>query len=555
MNFSWIVIGSALILLFAYRTYGFYLSRILGLDDDRPTPAHTDGDGVDYVPSKASVVLGHHFASIAGAGPIVGPVITVAFGWIPAVLWILIGGIFFGAVHDLTSLTASIRHKGKSIGEIIERYVGISGKRLFMIFAFATLILVIAVFMDIVAKTFVSVPSAATSSVLFILLAVLFGQLMQSQKISFRILTIGGVMLMGVMIWLGNLFPVELGYMSWVILLLGYCFIAAITPVQLLLQPRDYLNSFLLYGMLGFGILGILVKGPSIEMSSEITFSVPALGSLFPVLFVTIACGAISGFHSLVASGTTSKQLNCETDARRIGYGGMLIESLLAVISVGTVIILAKETYNTELAQLGPVTLFSKGLGGFMASVGIPEEYGVSFVALTVSAFAVTTLDTCTRLARFIVQESFRNDGGEPSKKSVDKPVESTLSAWAQNRFVATFSVVACSIALLGTGQFQELWPMFGSANQLLAALALLAVTVWLTTSNKQRWFTLIPMVFMFAVTLSSLVVFSVNQVEKGAWVLTGLATALFVLALALLYFAWKALQRSYLDKSTSHHE
>lgn len=548
MSFSWIVIASALILLLAYRTYGFYLSRILGLDDQHATPAHTQNDGVDYVPSKAPVVLGHHFASIAGAGPIVGPVIAVAFGWIPAVLWILIGGIFFGAVHDITSLTASIRHKGKSIGEIIERYVGISGKRLFMLFAFATLILVIAVFMDIVAKTFVSVPSAATSSVLFILLAVLFGRLMQ-MRISFSLLTVGGVFLMGVMIWMGNLFPVNLGYVTWVILLLGYCFVAAITPVQLLLQPRDYLNSFLLYGMLGFGILGILISRPAIEMSSEVTFNVPALGTLFPVLFVTIACGAISGFHSLVASGTTSKQLNCETDARRVGYGGMLIESLLAIISVGTVVVLAKETYSADLAQLGPVTMFSKGLGGFMASVGIPEAYGISFVALTVSAFAVTTLDTCTRLARFIVQESVRGSedfAPTPQKSSIRQP--SVLEEWlghiGSNRYIATLMVVLASLALLGTGQFQELWPMFGSANQLLAALALLAVTVWLTKTKKQRWFTLLPMLFMFAVTLSSLVVFSMNQFQKGSFVLTGLAMGLFILALALLYYAWKALKQ-----------
>ena len=544
MNFAWIILGSALILGIAYRTYGFYLSRILDLDDRRPTPAHTDGDGVDYVPSKTPVVLGHHFASIAGAGPIVGPVIAVAFGWIPAVIWILVGGIFFGAVHDLTSLTASIRHKGKSIGEIIERYVGISGKRLFMIFAFATLILVIAVFMDIVAKTFVSVPEAATSSVLFILLAVVFGRLMQMQGISFRWLTIGGVLLMGVMIWLGNLFPVELSYMTWVILLLGYCFIAAITPVQLLLQPRDYLNSFLLYGMLGFGLAGILVSGPSVEMSAEITFDVPNLGTLFPVLFVTIACGAISGFHSLVASGTTSKQLNCETDARRVGYGGMLIESLLAVMSVGTVVVLTKQAYGADLASLGPVTLFSRGLGGFMSSIGIPTEYGVSFVALTVSAFAVTTLDTCTRLARFIVQESGRDKG----KQKTSAKRSSFWKSLRESRYSATLIVVLVSLALLSTGQFQQLWPVFGSANQLLAALALLAVTVWLTKTNSQRWFTLIPMLFMFAVTLSSLVLFSWTQYQNGSFVLMILSLGLFFLALALLYYSWRALKSSAIE-------
>jgi carbon starvation protein len=532
MSLSVIVLASAAILLIAYRTYGFMLSRLLKIDDSNPTPAHTYRDGVDYIPSKAPVVLGHHFASIAGAGPIVGPVIAVAFGWIPALIWILIGGIFFGAVHDLTSMMASIRHQGKSIGEVIQRYIGDTGKHLFMVFAFATLVLIIAVFLDIVARTFVNVPSAASASLMFMGLAVVFGAMLRKSVMPFWLLSIVGVAVMYGMIWLGTIYPVSLSYNTWVLILMAYCYVAAIAPVDLLLQPRDYLNSFLLYGMMLFGILGILVANPQIEMTSEVSMNVPALGYMFPVLFVTIACGAISGFHSLVASGTTSKQLDCETDARRVGYGGMLIESLLAVVSVGTVVVMTKGQYVADLAAMGPVTLYSNGLGGFISSLGVNAPLAISFVALTVSAFAVTTLDTCTRLGRFVMQEAMQTQA------------QNQVTIGLQNRHVATATVVVLSLGLLTTGQFQELWPIFGSANQLLAALALLAVTVWLSRSGINRNYTLIPMVFMFAVTLSSLAIFAWVRIQSGAYVLAVVASILFVLAVALILLAKKALKQ-----------
>jgi carbon starvation protein len=531
MSLTFIVAASAVILLIAYRTYGFHLSRLLRIDDASPTPAHTLKDGIDYVPSKSPVVLGHHFASIAGAGPIVGPVIAVAFGWVPALIWILIGGIFFGAVHDLTSLMASVRHQGKSIGEVIQRYIGDTGKHLFMVFAFATLVLIIAVFMDIVAKTFVNVPSAASASLLFMGLAVVFGQAMRSSRLPFVLLTVLGVVAMYALIWVGTLWPVHLPYEAWIGILLAYCFAAAIAPVDVLLQPRDYLNSFLLYGMMLFGIAGIVAADPKIEMTSEVQFHVENLGYMFPLLFVTIACGAISGFHSLVASGTTSKQLNCETDARRVGYGGMLIESLLAVISVGTVVVMTKGAYADSLKALGPVTLYSNGLGGFISTLGIPVGLAVSFVALTVSAFAVTTLDTCTRLGRFVVQETVAS---LPANR---------LTVAANNRNLATGVVVVLSLGLLTTGQFTELWPIFGSANQLLAALALLAVTVWLSRSGINRLYTLIPMVFMFAVTLSSLAVFAWVRFQAGSYTLTVVAILLFILAAALIGLARRSLK------------
>jgi carbon starvation protein len=525
-----ILLISGIILWLAYRYYGSWLSRKLGIDDRNITPAHTRQDGVDYVPGKVPVVLGHHFASIAGAGPIVGPVIAVAFGWIPALLWILVGGIFFGAVHDITSLMASIRHQGKSIGFLIQSYIGEAGKNLFLIFAFATLLLIVAVFMDIVAKTFVNVPSAASASLLFMLLALVFGFVMTRYRISFWLLTLSGVIIMFLMIWIGLEYPLNLSYPVWIVILVVYIFAAAVTPVHILLQPRDYLNSFLLYGMMFFGIAGILVMNPEIGMSGAVSFEVESLGYLFPVLFVTIACGAISGFHSLVASGTTSKQIDLESDAKKVGYGAMLIESLLAVVAVCSVIVLSREQYFSSLASAGPVTLFSEGVGGFMTGVGIPLAFGISFVALTVSAFALTSLDTCTRLARFVVQE-YADGHSQPIARY-----------FAGNRYAGTLLVVILGMSLLLTGQFQELWPIFGSANQLLAALALLAVTVWLIKTNVNPVFTMIPMVFMFAVTLSSLFLFAWNHFSAGGYTLGIVAGILFGLSIALMVLARKSL-------------
>ncbi len=533
-----IIAGTIAILLSAYRFYGSFVARKLGIDNRNVTPAHTRKDGVDYVPSNRFVVLGHHFASIAGAGPIVGPVIAVSFGWIPALLWIIIGGIFIGAVHDITSMTASLRHQGKSIGEIIQQYIGDSGKKLFLIFAFATLVLVIAVFMDIVARTFVTVPAAASASVFFIVLALVFGVVINRMGLPLWISTVGGVGLLYFFVFLGELIPFQLGYAFWIGILIAYIFLAAVTPVSILLQPRDFLNSFLLYGMILFGVIGVLIGNPRIEMTSGIRFQVDTLGFLFPVLFVTIACGAISGFHSLVASGTTSKQIDKEEDAKIIGFGGMLIETLLAVIAVMAVAVMTRGEFAARLVEVGPVTLFSEGLGGFIASIGIPVTVAISFVALTVSAFALTTLDTCTRLARFIIQEY-----------AEDIPLAGVRST-LQNRFAATLVVVVLSGLLLLTGQFEQLWPIFGSANQLLAALALLAGTVWLAKMNVNPLFTVIPMIFMFSVTLLSLLIFAWNQFLQNAWFLSILSLSLFVLAVILVVMARNSLHRFYRDEA-----
>lgn len=535
MSYTVILVLSAIILILAYRFYGNFVYKKFGLNDKNPSPAHTHRDGVDYEPSKPIVVLGHHFASIAGAGPIVGPVIAVTFGWIPAIIWILVGGIFFGAVHDLGSMAASLRTEGKSIGVIIRNQIGLRGKQLFVIFSFSTLILVIGVFADIIAKTFIANPAVASASFLFILLAVGFGivnRLIGDRKKAFLLISIVGVALMYFSVYLGMLIPFALDYRAWIFLLLAYAFIASVTPVSLLLQPRDYLNSFLLYGMMLAAILGVIFSNPTIQMSSEITLTDQNLGYIFPVLFVTIACGAISGFHSLVASGTTSKQLDKVSDAKVVGFGGMLIESFLAILSVGAVVVLSKGEYLSRLGTEGPVSLFSSGLGGMIGSLGIPVEFAVSFVALTVSAFALTTLDTCTRLARFTLQEYFED---------VKTPMGKTLS---ENRFVSTGLVVLFSALLLASGEFATLWPIFGSANQLLAALALLTIAVWMIRKKKNALFVTLPMFFMFTVTLASLGLFAWKNFQDQVYVLSLIAALLFVLAISLMILATRSIKK-----------
>lgn len=535
MSLSILLLISAIILLLAYRIYGKYVYNKFGLSDARKAPSHTHRDGIDYEPSKPIVVLGHHFASIAGAGPIVGPIIAVTFGWIPAVIWILVGGIFFGAVHDLGSMAASLRTEGKSIGVIIRNQIGVKGKQLFILFSFSTLILVIGVFSDIIAKTFVANPGVASASILFIFLAVAFGylnRLVGNKNIVFITITVIGVVLMYYFVYLGTQIPLALDYSWWVGGLLIYAFIASVTPVSLLLQPRDYLNSYLLYGMMIAAVAGVLIANPTIEMSTEVQVSSESLGYVFPVLFVTIACGAISGFHSLVASGTTSKQLDKESDAKIVGFGGMLIESFLAIISVGAVIILSRTEYLDRLSVEGPVALFSTGLGGMISSLGISESFAVGFVALTVSAFALTTLDTCTRLARFTLQEYFE-----------DMP-QPAAQVMAKNRYLSTTIVVILSVLLLASGEFEKLWPIFGSANQLLAALALLTIGVWLIKKNISATFVTIPMFFMFTVTLASLGLFAWKNFQDEGYILASIASILFVLAIALILLAIRSLKK-----------
>ncbi len=525
MNAVELILIALLLYIIAYRFYGGFITKRLSVNNDKETPSHTMNDGVDYCPAKAPVLLGHHFASIAGAGPIVGPVIAAGFGWVPVYLWVVFGAIFIGGVHDYASIIASVRHQSKSIGFIIESYIGISGKKLFLIFAWATLILVIAVFTIIVADTFTHIPSSGTSSILFILLAVLFGLALYKLKTPLWLATLIGVILLFLSIPAGNLFPLQLSTLTWQIILLIYISIAATVPVWILLQPRDYLNSFLLYALMILGLVGVFFAAPEINIPAFNTFSLDKVGYLFPALFVTVACGAISGFHSIVGSGTTAKQLNKETDGRVVGYGGMLIEGMLAVLSLVAVASMVNKEFIDILVTKGPVPAFSIGVGKFINAIpilNISISTAQTFTALAVSAFALTSLDTATRLGRFMLQEFFDN-----------KETQTNKSLFS-NRFFATGITVGFGAALTFSGQTMSIWPVFGSANQLLAALALLALTVWIANLKKGYLFVLIPMIFMFAVTLTALFMLVYQNLIINNYVLSIISVLLFLLAVML---------------------
>ena len=524
---------SFVILFMAYLLYGRFLAKKFGLSNKVETPAHVLNDGGDYVPAKAPVVLGHHFASIAGAAPIIGPISAAVFGWVPVFLWLLAGGIFFGAMHDFAALVISVRNDGKSIGEVIKKNVGNRGSILFLLFTWTTLALIIAAFTIIVAKTFAAVPQAASSSVLFIFLAIGFGFIINKLRFSLGISTVFGVALLLGMIYLGNLYPLSLAQPVWIYILIAYIYIASVAPVWILLQPRDYLNSFLLYILLFGGFLGLIYYNPEMQMPAFTAFKADKLGYLFPMLFVTVACGAISGFHSLVASGTTAKQLDKETDALPVAYGGMLIETFLGIIALLSAVMLSKVDFGALLAAKGPIGVFSSGLAkaiGSLPFMNISEGVLIGFVSLVVSAFAMTTLDTATRLGRFAFQElaEFMPDSVKPTFK---------------NKHVATLMTIIPAAVLMFSGQWKTIWPIFGSANQLLASITLLAISVWFFKSYRQKpLFITVPMVAMFLVTFFALGNIIMINFAKANYLLMGMSSILMLLAIFLGIEAFKVL-------------
>ena len=518
-----LVIGIA-ILVVAYLTYGKWLAKQWGIDPSRETPSHTEEDGVDYVPAKAPVLMGHHFSSIAGAGPINGPIQAAVFGWVPVLLWVLIGGIFFGAVHDFGALFASIRHKGQSIGEVIADTMGSKAKKLFIIFSYLTLILVVAAFGSIVANTFMatytesgavdyaaSAANATTAmiSILFILVAIAFGFLVYRRNAGLGLSTIIGVAAIVICMAIGlNWHPIYLSNKAWMVIVGIYILAASVAPVWILLQPRDYLSLFLLYFMMIVAVVGIigcgLTGGAHMDIPAFTGFvdtvapTGSSLGYLFPALFVTIACGAISGFHSLVGSGTTAKQLNNEKDAQPIAYGGMLIECALAIISLCAVGYIWANYASGETVT--PTVVFATGISKMLGSIpGLAgtEKIAYTLLVLTVSVFCLTSLDTATRLARYMFQEFWLEPGETYKDVTGYKKV-------LTNPFVATLITVILGIGLGLTG-YANIWPLFGAANQLLAALGLLAVATWLGKAGKNNKMFLLPMAFMLVVTLTSL--------------------------------------------------
>ena len=548
MNGALLLAASIVVFTVAYFVYGGLLSRLLGIDSSRETPAHTQGDGIDFVPAHPAVLFGHHFASIAGAGPIVGPIAAAYFGWGAVVAWVIIGCIFIGAVHDMVSLFLSVRHGGRSIASVIELVLGRYGKTLFLIFCWSTLILVCAEFTRQVAVTFVHHPEVASASLLFIALAVVFGVMVNRLHVPVLAATLVFVPVMFGCIWLGTKAPLDFAklfgisadkaQMVWTLVLLAYCFLASTLPVWLLLQPRDYLNSYLLYAMMALGFAGVFVARPEISLDAFAGWhAANAAGvsqPLFPILFITIACGACSGFHALVASGTTSKQIDDERHIRPVAYGGMLLEGVLAILALVAVGTFKQADLAPKLASPGPVSLFAGGLAGFCTKIGIPEQAGFTFMSLAVSAFLMTSVDTATRLARFTWQEMFASVARDrpPHDPQEGRRENSVL----RNMYFATaLSVGLVALLLLGNPTAaKNLWNVFASANQLLAGLTLFTASLWLYKNKRAWWVTLFPMLFMLAVSSCGLYLLCTDSWKAGNAVL-GVVTAILLALAAVL--------------------
>ena len=546
-----LIIGIA-VLVCGYIFYGRWLCKQWGVGEGGETPAHTMEDGVDYVPAKAPVLMGHHFSSIAGAGPITGPISAAGagFGWLACTLWILIGGIFFGGVHDFGALFASVRHGGKSIGEIISANMSVRAKRLFVIFSYLTLILVVAAFASIVAGTFGATytdgvldlaaseanAQVAMVSLLFIVIAIIFGYCVYRKGAPVGIASVVGVVAIAAIIFIGLHFhPIYLSTKTWMYVVGLYIIIASVTPVWILLQPRDYLSSFLLYAMIALAVVAVFMGNPSLDI-------LPVLNTpgnktpVFPVLFTTIACGAISGFHSLVGSGTTSKQLDKETDAKPIAYGGMLIECALAIMTLCAVAH-AYSFKGTDLAFNGATAIFGGGIASMIdPSRGTVYSVLYTLLVLTYSTFCLTSLDTATRMGRFMFQEFWIDStkGETPENVTGYKKV-------LANPLVATLITVFLGITL-GLNGYAKIWALFGSANQLLAGLALLAIATWLGNIGKNNKMFLFPMVFMLIVTICSLIINTKTQIaaisaggaDWGPYVQAVLGVIMIILAFVL---------------------
>ncbi len=560
MNSLVLLIVCIAVLVAGYIFYGGWLCKQWGVGESKEeTPAHSMEDGVDYVPAKAPVLMGHHFSSIAGAGPITGPIGAAMFGWLPVTLWILAGGIFFGGVHDFGALFASLRHKGQSIGEVISANMSRRAKRLFIIFSYLTLILVVAAFASIVASTFGAVydesgaldlaksatpASVAMISVLFIAIAIVFGILVYRRNAPMSVASVIGVLAIVLIMAVGmNWHPIYLSTKTWMWIVGIYIAVASVTPVWILLQPRDYLSSFLLYAMLAVAAFGVIFAHPTFD-STFPAFSGFAVDNgngiqyLFPVLFTTVACGAISGFHSLVSSGTTSKQLDREGDAKPIAYGGMLLECVLAVLTLCAIGYAYKwNAANPDHALVGATAIFGGGIAHMIDDV-IPGSYNIlnSLLVLTYSAFCLTSLDTATRLARFMFQEFWLEPG------QTVKDVDSGWKKLMVNPYFATALTVVLGI-LLGMTGYSKIWGLFGAANQLLAGIGLLAVATWLGNIGRNNKMFLAPMAFMIVVTICSLVLTVKNQLgmiraggaDWGPYAQVILGILLIVLAVVLV--------------------
>ena len=544
MNAIWLLLGALLWFSAGYLFYGRRLAKAYGVDPQRETPAHAQEDGVDFVPAHNWMVLfGHHFSSICGAGPIIGPALAVAYwGWAPSIIWVFVGAVLMGAVADFTSLFVSVRSDGHTISDIAQPEISPRARLLFSWFIWVALVLVVAVFAIFAARTFIKEPDAVIPSLALIPVALLTGHLLYRTQVSNQIATLIGVALLAGALFLGTQIPVRIPEIlglsaetSWIILLLGYCFVASITPVQVLLQPRDYLASFLLFGAIGIGIVSVFISAPAMKSAAFTAFKpeeFAAAGPMWPMLFVTIACGAISGFHSLVSSGTTCKQISNEAHACRVGYGGMIMEGLVGVL---VIVCVGGTLAATELKSIlgpgggGPINAFSIGYG--RVAEPILGGYGSAFAVMALNAFILTTLDTGTRIGRYLTSELFGTS----------------------NMYLSTALVAGVGGALALTGQWTVLWPAFGTSNQLIAALALLVGSCWMMRRGKSALYTLIPACLMLATTLAAFsyqLQGALRKVDPKTgelapdWFLIGLIAVLIVLAGVVFWEGVSVLRR-----------
>ena len=561
MNGLVIVLIGIVCLGAGYLLYGRWLANKWGLDTKAKTPAFTHEDGEDYVPSSKFTVFSHQFSSIAGAGPVTGPILASVFGWVPVLLWLIVGGLFFGAVQDFGALYASVKNEGKSMGMIIEKYIGKTGRKLFMLFCWLFTLLVIAAFTDMVAGTFVAKgvegmtektanadASAASISMLFIVVAIIFGLVQKSiakagKKMNEWVKAIVAIVLLVAMFAVGMALPIYATKSAWIYIIMAYLFLASVMPMWLLMQPRDYMTTFMLLGMIIGAVLGVVVAHPSMNLNAFNGFAVGSGASkqmLFPTLFVTIACGAVSGFHSLVSSGTSSKTISNEKDMPMVGYGAMVVESLLGIVAL--VVVGAVAVNGTKPAGT-PFAIFSTGVAGFLEKLGVPVHVATVFMTMCVSALALTSLDSVARIGRMSFQELFYGDSTDPATMT---PVQRVLT----NKYFATVITLFFGY-LLTLGGYNNVWPLFGSANQLLAAMVLIAIAVFLKTTGRTGWTLYAPMFIMLAVTFTALVqkvIALVSNVVNGkaTFLVDGLqlivAAALMVLGVCVAYSCLKKL-------------
>lgn len=538
MNSLWVAVFALVSFYLAYRFYaGFLSKKIFSLNADTITPAHVQEDGVDFVPTRRSILFGHHFTSIAGASPIVGPAIAVIYGWLPAVLWIVLGTIFLGAVHDLGSLVVSMRHQGRSIGELTCDLIGNRAGTLFLFIIFFLLLVVLAVFALVIALLFIRYPETVLPTWGTMPIAIAMGFLMHRGKLGERYAAVISVPLIYILTYLGTLYPIQFSetwigspLQVWIILILIYSLLAAVLPVWLLLQPRDFINAQGLFLGLAFMYGGLVVLRPEI-VAPAIRMEPPGAPPLFPFLFIIVACGAVSGFHSLVSSGTSVRQIDKETDARSIGYGAMVGEGILAVIAVlactagfKTQAAWNQHYINWETAQgLGhKIAAFVTGGSRFIAACGIPREFAQAVVGVIVISFAMTTIDTATRLQRYTI--------GEIGRRCRIKALK--------NRYISGIAAVGTAYLLIvskaGGKGGMILWPLFGTTNQVLAGLALLVITIYLRKTGKPCVYTLLPMIFVLAIALWAMISNVIRFYFTGNWFLVIAGSIIFILTLWL---------------------